>query len=103
MGLSINIDRKESELVIHLKGILDISTSYMLDEHLKEIVSPETVIIDFKNLEFIDSTGIGSIINAAHISIEKHFTLILQGMNEFTDEVFEEIGVYQIIKALQKI
>ena len=61
----------------------------------------ETLIIDFSGLEFIDSTGIGSIMNAIYLSQEKGFKLQLKGVDELTHTVFEMVGLYQILEALQ--
>ena len=68
---------------------------------LEELGNIETLIIDFSGLEFIDSTGIGSIMNAIYLSQEKSFKLQLKGVDELTHTVFEMVGLYQILEAFQ--
>ncbi|WP_096199940.1 STAS domain-containing protein [Bacillus sp. FJAT-45350] len=102
MSLTVMKEKKASILTLSIKGILDISTNNVLDPYLEEIEdSLEELIIDFSGIEFMDSTGLGSIINAIHLSEEKNFKLNLQGVNELTDQIFEMVGLYQILEAIQ--
>jgi anti-anti-sigma factor len=56
----------------------------------------------FNELEFIDSTGMGAIINTIYLSQEKSFQLKLEGINEVIYEVFETVGLFQILEVIQK-
>lgn len=88
-----------SSIILQLNGMLDITTTNLIDPYLEELEEIETIIIDFSNLEFIDSTGIGSIMNAIYLSQEKNFKLKLQGIDELTHTVFDTVGLYQILEA----
>jgi anti-anti-sigma factor len=101
--MTLTVEKEVQELTITLKlnGILDISTTNLIDPYLEEIVDIETLIIDFSGLEFIDSTGIGSIMNAIYLSQEKNFKLQLKGVDELTHTVFEMVGLYQILEAFK--
>jgi anti-anti-sigma factor len=101
MSLVVEKEIKEQTLILKIKGVLDISTTHVIEPYLEEIEHIETVILDFSGLEFIDSTGIGAIMNAIYLSQEKNFRLKLQGMNELTHNVFETVGLYQILEAIQ--
>ena len=87
--------------ILKIYGVLDISTTQVIDSFLEELDEVETLVFDFTNLEFIDSTGIGSIMNAIYLSQEKHFKLKLQGINDLTNELFETVGLYQILETVQ--
>ncbi|MBT2663864.1 STAS domain-containing protein [Bacillus sp. ISL-45] len=102
MGLTINREIHETTIILKFKGILDISTANVMDPYLDEIQKINTLVLDFSELEFIDSTGIGSIINSIYLSQEKNFYLELKGINELTHQVFETIGVYHILNSIQK-
>jgi anti-anti-sigma factor len=54
------------------------------------------------DLEFIDSTGVGSIINAIYLSKEQKFKMKLQGMNQVIHDLFDTLGVYYMLEAVQK-
>ena len=99
--LTVKKEVKDLTTILRIKGILDISTTNRIDPFLDEIEKIEMLIIDFSELEFMDSTGIGSIINAIHLSQEKGFKLKLQGINELTHSVLETVGLYQILNAIQ--
>lgn len=101
MGLKVKKEVDVSTVIFHLKGILDISTSNVIEPYLDNIHGIEILIIDFSGIEFIDSTGIGSIINIIHLSLEKSFKVKLQGIDEETNQVFEMVGLYDILEAIQ--
>lgn len=101
MSLTINKEENGSSITFFLQGVLDITTSNAMDRHLKELDEIDTLIFDLTGVEFIDSTGIGLIINTVYISQEKQFRVRLQGVDELINEVFETVGLYQILEAIQ--
>jgi anti-anti-sigma factor len=102
MDLIVNKEIQGSTIIFHVKGTLDISTTNIIDSNLEQLEENiERLIFDLKDLDFIDSTGIGSIINAIHLSQEKNFKLVLQEIDELTNQVFETVGLYQILDAIQ--
>jgi anti-anti-sigma factor len=102
MELSIQKEIMGTTTTLHLKGILDITTTSLIEPFLRELdVDLELLVFDFTSLDFLDSTGIGSIINAIHLSQEKQFKLKFEGVNEITNEVFEMVGIYTILETLQ--
>jgi anti-anti-sigma factor len=101
MDLTVEKEIQDKTITLKLKGILDISTTNNIDPYLEDIESIDMLIFDFSELEFIDSTGLGYIMNAIHLSQEKNFTIKLQGINEITNQVFEMIGLYHILEAIQ--
>ncbi|THE10612.1 anti-sigma factor antagonist [Bacillus timonensis] len=102
MELTIRKEYENLTLILYLEGILDISTANIIDPYLEEINDIKTLIIDFSKLEFIDSTGIGSIMNAIYLTKEKGFKLRLQGEDELTRQVLETVGLYEMLYALQE-
>lgn len=102
MDLVVTQEKYDLTTIIKIKGILDISTTSLIDPHLKELDdNVEKLVFDFSELEFIDSTGIGSIINAIHLSQEKGFKIKFINVSEETDQIFDILGLYQILKAVQ--
>ncbi|WEG12465.1 STAS domain-containing protein [Pullulanibacillus sp. KACC 23026] len=102
MELSIQKEIKDTTTILHLDGILDITTTNLIELHLQVLEEDiQLLVFNFTSLEFLDSTGIGSIINAIHLSQEKQFKLKFEGVNEITNEVFEMVGIYKILEALQ--
>ncbi|MDQ0253059.1 anti-anti-sigma factor [Evansella vedderi] len=103
MSLVIKKETKNTTMTLKFIGILDISTTNEIVPYLNEIDNNlKELSLDFSEIEFIDSTGIGSIMNAIHLSQEKDFTLKFEGVNELTRQVFEMVGLYDILEAVQQ-
>jgi anti-anti-sigma factor len=103
MELTVHKEVQEQTTTFILKGMLDISTSKVIEPYLNDIGDIKVLILDFSELEFIDSTGIGSIIDAIYLSQEKNFTLKLKGIDEAIHEVFETVGLYQILDKIHEV
>jgi anti-anti-sigma factor len=101
MELTVKKVIQGSTVILTLNGILDISTTNLIDPYLEELENIDLLIFDFSELDFIDSTGIGSIMNAIYLSQEQKFKVQLRGVNELTHEVLEMVGLFQILQAFQ--
>ncbi|WP_018933371.1 STAS domain-containing protein [Gracilibacillus lacisalsi] len=89
---------------LYVSGVLDYSTMDPFIKKIQEIeVSSKLVIVNFERLEFIDSTGIGAIINLVHEAKNKNFKVKLDGMNNEIEELFETLGVFQVMKSLLEV
>lgn len=102
MDVTVLKVEKESVCTLRVSGVLDYSTMGTFIEEVHSIKEgTKKVIIDFEGLDFIDSTGIGAIINLVHEANEKKFKVELVGINEENEVVFDMIGVFEIIESLQ--
>jgi anti-anti-sigma factor len=102
MNLTVIQEKQDTLTILKIKGTLDISTTNLIEHYLNEIDDHvELLIFDFCELEFIDSTGIGSIIDAIHLSQEKTFKVQFKNVNEVIEEIFDILGLYQILQAVQ--
>jgi anti-anti-sigma factor len=88
--------------VLEVEGVMDFFTIGDFDAALEEMQDVSSLTIDFSRLTFIDSTGIGAILRAIHLSQEQGFPIYLTGMNEEIREMFETVGVLRVLEALQK-
>ena len=63
--LSVNISDIDQKWCVHLQGEVDIYTVDKFKSALEEKMEIEQrdLIIDMSNLEYIDSTGLGALIN----------------------------------------
>lgn len=102
MELTVEKEVNNQTVTLYLKGILDITTASVIDSKLEEIGKVKQLNIDFSGLEFIDSTGIGAIMNAIYMAQEKDFTLKLKGEDELTRQVLETVGLYEILHVMQR-
>lgn len=101
MELLVTKEIDGSTTIFKLRGILDITTANVIEPYLEEIKQIDTLIIDFSELEFIDSTGIGSIMDAIYLSKEKNYQIKFRGVGDLTHQVFDTVGLYRILDAMQ--
>lgn len=97
----MKIEKKEngSEITLMLEGRLDTTTAPQLEKEINECVEgAETLILDFKELEYLSSAGL-RVLLAAHKSFMKKDTgkLIIRHVNETINEVFEVTGFLDIL------
>src|SRR3989442_2029982 len=72
--------RDGHERVVTLSGELDVSTAPGLRESLAELIATApatTVVIDLRELEFIDSTGLGLLVGAQKQARDEGRDLVL--------------------------
>ncbi|MCY9666527.1 STAS domain-containing protein [Paenibacillus alginolyticus] len=100
MTLELTKEVIESTLFVSIIGLMDYST---LDQfHLEIPDSITKVVIDFNELEFIDSTGIGAILGVIHNARELNLNVEFMGLNETIIDLFETVGVFRVMEALKK-
>lgn len=100
----INISKKQkgANCVLKIEGVLDYATTASFHNEMEQIgADMKKVIIDLSEVTFIDSTGIGAIINLSHTAAEQHFRMELVGVKEEMMEIFDTVGLFQILEALQ--
>jgi anti-anti-sigma factor len=69
-GFSISISDRDGRAVVVIRGELDLATAPDLDAALNErLDAGQDVVIDLRELEFMDSTGLRVLV-AAHARVE---------------------------------
>ena len=93
----------QGELIIHLAGELDersaAETRDYLDKRIREN-RYNRMILDFSNVPFMDSTGIGVLLGRYKKITDAGAELCVRNLNTQIDKVFRISGLYQIIKAV---
>ena len=69
-SLSVRIERQADLTTIYACGELDLASLSILDQALREAEKTDVtrIILDLRELEFIDSTGLGILVAAARRS-----------------------------------
>lgn len=94
--LDIKSTKKESELTYELTGRLDTSTAPDLDAKIKEeAVGIDSLIIDFKGLEYISSAGLRVVLAA--LKMMKDGRMVIRNVNDEIMEIFEMTGFSDIL------
>lgn len=86
-------------IVLSFKGELDASSSLIAINILENIVAADVgqLVIDCTQLTNISSAGIGVILSAYHLSLEKHTRLSLFGLQPQIKSYFEALGIDKIL------
>lgn len=89
------VDAEEGHLV-SLSGELDILNAQRVRDTLVKVAG-STVIVDLSDLTFIDSTGIGSIVQARKQILAKGDELELRGATDAVRRVFALTGLAHLL------
>ena len=67
LTISIAEDSKEGERILQLDGPLTIKTLFDFRDAIRAEKTAKTVILDFSKVPYMDSAGVGALVNA-HVS-----------------------------------
>jgi anti-sigma B factor antagonist len=67
IDFSVEIDKKNSLPIIRVKGEIDVYTCTQLNTTIQTVIQEgaTTLILNLENIQYIDSTGLGTIAHAA--------------------------------------
>jgi anti-anti-sigma factor len=90
----IAVEQREGVVVVRPKGDLDIATTPLLDEILRDLASRgSSAVLDLAEVEFIDSSGLQAILSAHATSQRDGFGLTMLPGPPPVMKVFELAGV----------
>ena len=95
--MTIEIKKNAKEITIEVVGRLDTITAPVLEKTIGENISEiETLILDFKGLEYISSAGLRVLLGAQK-KMQKLGSMKLTGVCEDVMEVLEMTGFADIL------
>ena len=86
-------------LTIEFFGDIDDHCAKKLRNDIDTLISsnnPRVVIFDFKNVSFVDSTGIGLIFGRFKLLSRINAELLLKNIPNHVDKIFRSSGVYAV-------
>ncbi len=104
-GLRIESDRKHSTVIVSLEGEFDLAEADNVDQELRrqEADSPGTIAMDLRNLSFIDSSGLRTLIMARRRAAEAQRRLVLVGCADEVRRVFELTGTEKLFEMVDDL
>lgn len=100
--ISIQTEREEDFFIINISGEIDASSSIHLDNKIGEIIkSTKSILVDCTNLKYISSAGLGVFMSYIQEMDEGDIKMILYGMSSNVKNVFEILGLDQLIKMVE--
>jgi anti-sigma B factor antagonist len=97
----IHVERRGRTALLQLGGEFDLAGKKEFEACLSELESrqPQELVVDLRGLAFIDSTGLGLILDAWNHSVRKgfDFAVLLPERDGRVRAVFHETGLDQAI------
>jgi anti-sigma B factor antagonist len=97
--MEISTLHEDSLYIVVINGDLDASSSILLDKAIADAVSKKqtNILIDCKNLNYISSAGLGVFMSYLQDFQDKNISLVLYGINDKVLNVFEILGLDQLL------
>lgn len=102
----IEFDNKDNILIVSLNGELDHHSAEEVRTKLDDKIERENInkiILDFKNVMFMDSSGIGVVLGRYRKIQDMNGKIALVNVNSRVNKVFELSGIYKIIESYMSI
>lgn len=99
MALNIQMAIRKNLLFIRLRGELDQASTENLKFRVSEIVDKyyiKHIILNFENLGFMDSSGIGFIIGRYAQIKKRQGKIVICSMNDIIERIFNLSGLKRI-------
>lgn len=101
--MEISIQKEQFYITVKPIGEIDAHSSIELDEKLQELIAEghKYFHLDVCELSYISSAGLGVIISQLDLLNEQQGKLIISGPKEGVMEVFELLGLNQLLTILE--
>lgn len=95
MALEISSEITDTKAIIRIEGEVDVSNASELRDALDTALADgaKEVEADFAEVAYIDSTGIGVLVGAAHRAQESGSVLVVANLQKNVERVFSLLGV----------
>ena len=97
--LTIENNKEEGFNIITVIGEVDASSSIQLDNTMKDALEHQIskTIVDLSKLEYISSAGLGAFMSYIEPYKERNQFFILCGLSDKIKDVFEVLGLNELI------
>ncbi|MGD2159049.1 MAG: STAS domain-containing protein [Anaerolineales bacterium] len=85
------VRQQDGKVVIDLSGEIDAFAEKSLNEAYQDAISgdPSTVVLNFSDVDYINSTGIALIVSLLAQARKAHRELVVYGLNDHYVEIFQ--------------
>lgn len=100
--MNIIIEEEAHAYILRLSGEVDASTCLQVDREIEmALCKPiEQLWIDFQELKYISSAGLGVLISHLGTLEARNINLVLYGMSDQIRNVFELLGLHHLMTIL---
>lgn len=103
--MEYRITQEEDIYIIHLLGDLVAGKIYSLKDDIEKILEKNNpkIILDFSDVNFIDSSGIGLVVNVLKKLSQKNNKLKLCNLNNTVTNIFKQIKIYSFFEVFESL
>ena len=99
INISTSIDSENSLFILEIGGEVDASSSIHLDTALQEALkNNKKILVDLSSLDYISSAGLGVFMSVLQDIENQKIGFVIFGMKEKVYEVFDILGLTQLLK-----
>ena len=96
--MEISFEKVNTNLTVTVKGRLDSQTSGQLESELNaQIQDVNSVIFDFKDLEYMSSAGLRIILATSKLTSKRNGLTTLKNLNSEVRNILEVTGMINIL------
>ena len=97
--MSVTIEASGNLIIAYLIGEIDHHSAVEIRERIDDTISfkkPQHLILDFKNVSFMDSSGIGLVMGRYRLMQNFHGTMEIRNVTKQTKKLMELAGLGSI-------
>ncbi|MFL0246888.1 anti-sigma F factor antagonist [Candidatus Clostridium stratigraminis] len=102
----LKFQKEEEKLVVFMMGELDHHSAEEVRSKIDDRLDRELIaklILDFKDVSFMDSSGIGVVIGRYKKMTAKNGKICIANVNNSVKRVFDLSGMFKIIKVYENL
>lgn len=90
-GIKVLSEVKDGAVIVSPEGDVDLSRSPVLRNSLKQalLAKPTRLVIDLGLVDYMDSSGVATLVEALQISRKSNTRMVLCGMKDRVRSIFE--------------
>lgn len=102
--MQVRLQHRQDYSVAHLNGELDHHSASFVRNELEKAIREHknaNLVLDLKNLRFMDSSGLGVILGRYKQLKSQGNTMYIRNANKQIEKVFSVSGLYSIVKKIK--
>ena len=103
--MKFGIIKRKDRLTVKISGELDHHTARFMREEIDSAVElnmPTLLILDFKNISFMDSSGVGLVMGRYKLIAGKHKKLEVRNLSDRDYKIMKMSGIEKLAKISKK-
>lgn len=99
----LNYERRRQTLTVRLQDELDHNCALRLRSELDELLQDASIrrlVLDLKQLSFMDSSGVGFIIGRYKLMARRGGSVAVVNADQQMDRIFKMSGLYELVEKL---